>query len=155
MYKTNNGKPELIKKFYQNFVRPIKFRFEQGNNFINRCLSEYFKNMSQDSKGLYWQLPKIKSYKAKLESLENIDLPRFKIFKEKLIAQEKFQVLMDESKHKNLKKLEGIQHLIKYFPEYHDQKLRFLFESKLFDRLDYIESFMSNVGSQYSLVYLT
>ena len=49
-YKTEKGKLDKLDIFYNNFVLPIKTRFDSELQFLNECLNEYYKSMATQTR---------------------------------------------------------------------------------------------------------
>lgn len=143
MYKTKKN-PELLECFYNNFVRKLRIKFEEGFDFINTCLEEYYRiNSAEKIKSLedVNQLNELKKLKEKLNELENIKLDRLnfeihELKKNKLYEKNKNQIF-----EKYSLKLQSLKNILKIFPDYHKIKLNFLFQNKLMNKMPFLKNF--------------
>lgn len=143
MYKTKKN-PELLESFYNNFVRKLRIKFEEGFDFINTCLEEYYRinsvNKVQSFEEMN-QFNELKNLKEKLNELENIKLDRLNFE----IDQMKKNTLYEKNKNQIFEKyslkLQSLKNIIKIFPNYNKIKLNFLFQNKLMNKMPFLKNF--------------
>lgn len=137
----------MLNIFYRNFVRPIKIRFDHNLSFINRCLNEFFRMQEGPLRETKFCVNEVRKLKAKLTSLEKIDLPRFSSFVQKLQENNEIAKLAEKFRPKDKKELETQENLFKEFPEYLEHHLNYRTNSRIFDKMDYANTFTDQKSS--------
>lgn len=145
MYKTQGGRKELINRFYDNFVVPIKERFDAGINYLNTCLEEYYKSIQTIGTNQRKDTQKVEKYKNDLIGLEILDLARFLEIEKKLAQSGEYKSKLQKFAKSQINKFADLRNLTERHPKYTTRRVKYLFDSKQFGSIDFARSLIHSV----------
>lgn len=120
---------------------PVKHRLDQGLEFLDRCLDEYYKNArTMTGAKKLEELEKAKRFKEELIELEEIDFPRFVELKAQMKQSKEYLGKMKAYVEKNKAALTQFQYLFKEHSHYVRERIVYKFDSELFRAVDFSRS---------------
>ena len=140
MYKTKAGQKQLLNRFYDNFVLPIKNRFDAGIHYLNLCLEEYYKSSMNIGNKQRFDSLQVQKYKNELISLEILDLARFLNLQKKLAQSKDYKLKLAKFAKSKIETFANLRNLTEKHPKYLTRRIKYLFDSKQFEHVDFARS---------------